>query len=125
MLEKKNEENRKSYAEVLKGRNHGQPEYKKTIEDTYSRRPFMFKPKISFNHDQSRNKFRRTTPQRISFTPRYENFFSIHCFIILILDIRLQIARIEKEMFKQEIHMWPHITLNVTNFITMDTWILL
>jgi septal ring factor EnvC (AmiA/AmiB activator) len=25
LLEKKNEENRKSYAEVLKGRNHGQP----------------------------------------------------------------------------------------------------
>jgi chromosome segregation ATPase len=26
LLEKKNEENRKSYVEVLKGRNHGQPE---------------------------------------------------------------------------------------------------
>ena len=25
LLEKKNEENRKSYAEVLKGKNHGQP----------------------------------------------------------------------------------------------------
>jgi hypothetical protein len=60
-LEKKNEENRKSYAEVLKGRNHGQPESKKTIEDTSSRRPFMFKPQRSFNHDhdQSRKKFRR------------------------------------------------------------------
>jgi chromosome segregation ATPase len=44
LLEKKNEENRKSYAEALKGRNHGQPESKKTIEDTSSRRPFMFKP---------------------------------------------------------------------------------
>jgi hypothetical protein len=31
LLEKKNEENRKSYEEVLKGRNHGQPESKKTI----------------------------------------------------------------------------------------------
>jgi septal ring factor EnvC (AmiA/AmiB activator) len=51
LLEKKNEENRKSYAEVLKGRNHGQPESKKTIEDTYSRRPSMFKPQRSFNHD--------------------------------------------------------------------------
>jgi hypothetical protein len=30
-LEKKNEENRKSYAKVLKGRNHGQPESKKNI----------------------------------------------------------------------------------------------
>jgi hypothetical protein len=82
LLEKKNEENRKSYAEVLKGRNHGQPESKKTIEDTSSRRPFMFKPQRSFNHDhdQSRKKFRRTTPQRRSFTPRYANFFYGHCF---------------------------------------------
>jgi hypothetical protein len=64
LLEKKIEENRKSYAEVLKGRNHGQPESYKTIEDTYSRRPSMFKPKTSFNHDhdQSRKKLRRTTP---------------------------------------------------------------
>jgi chromosome segregation ATPase len=51
LLEKKNEENRKSYEEVLKGRNHGQPESKKNIEDTYSRRPSMFKPQRSFNHD--------------------------------------------------------------------------
>jgi chromosome segregation ATPase len=50
-LEKKNGENRKSYAEVLKVRNHGQPKSKKTIEDTSSRRPFMFKPQRSFNHD--------------------------------------------------------------------------
>ena len=50
-LVEKNEENRKSYVEVLKGKNHGQLESKKTIEDTYSRRPSMFKPKISFNHD--------------------------------------------------------------------------
>jgi hypothetical protein len=42
LIEKKNEENRKSYAEVLKGRNNGQPESKKTIEDTSSRRPSMF-----------------------------------------------------------------------------------
>jgi hypothetical protein len=51
LLEKKNEENRKSYAKVLKGRNHGQPESKKTIEDTYSRRPSMLKPQRIFNHD--------------------------------------------------------------------------
>jgi chromosome segregation ATPase len=75
LLEKKNEENRKSYAEVFKGRNHGQPESKKTIEDTSSRRPSMFKPQRNFNHDhdQSRKKFRRTTPQRTSFTLRYAN----------------------------------------------------
>jgi hypothetical protein len=123
LLEKKNEENRKSYAEVLNGRNHGQPESKKTIEDTSSRRPFMFKPQRRFNHDhdQSRKKFRRTTPQRRSFTPRYEIYFMVIVFIVLILDIRLEIARIIKEMFKQEVHMCPHVTLNVTNVITMDT----
>ena len=82
LLEKKNEENRKSYAEVLKGRNHGQLESKKTIEDTSSRIPSMFKPQKSFNHDldQSKKKFRRTTTQRNSFTPRYENLFYGHCF---------------------------------------------
>jgi chromosome segregation ATPase len=82
LLEKKNEENRKSYVEVIKGRNHGQPESKKTIEDTYSRRPFMFKPQRSFNHDhdQSRKKFKMTTPQRRSFTPKYANLFYGHCF---------------------------------------------
>jgi hypothetical protein len=123
LLENKNEENIKSYAEVLKGRNHGQPESKKTIEDTSSRRPSMFKPQRIFNHDhdQSRKKFRRTTPQRRSFTPRDANFFMVIVFIVLILDIRLQIAGIIKEMFKEEMPMWPHVTLNVTNVITMDT----
>jgi hypothetical protein len=43
LLEKNNKENRKTYVEVLKGRNHSQPESKKTIEDTSSRRPSMFK----------------------------------------------------------------------------------
>jgi hypothetical protein len=82
LLEKKNEENRKSYAEVLKGRIHGQPESKKTYKDTYSRGPSMFEPQRSFNHDhdQSRQKFRRTTPQRRSFTPGYANLFYGHCF---------------------------------------------
>jgi hypothetical protein len=42
-------------------------------------------------------------------------------FIVLILDIRLQIVGIIKEMFKQEVPMWPHVTLSVTNFITMGT----
>jgi hypothetical protein len=82
LLEKNNEESRKSYAEVIKGRNHGQPKFKKTIEDTSSRIPSMFKPQIRFNHDhdQSRKKFRRTTPQRRSFTLRYANLFYGHCF---------------------------------------------
>jgi seryl-tRNA synthetase len=82
LLEKKNEENRKSYAKVIKGRNHSQQESKKTIEDTTSRIPSMFKPQRSFNHDydQSKKKFRRTKPKRRSFTPRYENLFYGHCF---------------------------------------------
>jgi hypothetical protein len=81
LLENKNEENRKSYVEVLKGRNHGQLESKKTIEDTSSRRPSIFKPQRSFNHDhdQSRQNFRWTTQQR-SFTPKYANFFYGHYF---------------------------------------------
>jgi hypothetical protein len=41
-------------------------------------------------------------------------------FIVLILDIWLHTTRIIK-MFKQEMSMWPHLTLNVTNVITMDT----
>ena len=47
--------------------------------------------------------------------------FMVIVFIVLILDIRLHIAEIIKEIFKQEIPMWPHVTLNVTNVITMDT----
>jgi hypothetical protein len=44
LIEKKNEENIKSYPKVPKGRNHGKLESKKTIEDTSSSRPSMFKP---------------------------------------------------------------------------------
>jgi hypothetical protein len=42
----------------------------------------MFKPERSLNqdHDHSRQKFRRTTPQRRSFTPRYANLFYGHFF---------------------------------------------
>jgi hypothetical protein len=82
LLKKKNEENRKSYAEVLKGMNHGQPKSKKIVEDTSSRRPSVCKPQRSFNHDhdQSKKKFKRTTTKRISVTPRYANFFYGHCF---------------------------------------------
>ena len=47
--------------------------------------------------------------------------FMVIVFIVLILDIRLQITRIIKEMFKQEVPMWVHVTLSVTNVITMDT----
>ena len=62
-------------------RNHGQLESKKTIEDTSSIIPSMFKPQRSFNYDhQSRKQFRRIAPQRRSFTPRYAIFFYGHCF---------------------------------------------
>jgi hypothetical protein len=42
----------------------------------------MFNPQRSLNHDHdhSRQKFRRTMPQRRSFTPRYANLFYGHCF---------------------------------------------
>jgi hypothetical protein len=91
--ERKNEEKGKSYVEVLKGRNHGQQESKKNEynRDTSSRRPSTFKQQRSFNHDeginiredhdQPRHEFRRTAPQRRSFTPRYESLFYGHCFI--------------------------------------------
>jgi hypothetical protein len=46
-------------------------------------------------------------------------------FTVLTLDIRLQIVGIIKEMFKKEMLMWPHITLNVTNVITMDMQIMI
>ena len=46
--------------------------------------------------------------------PDMQISFMVIIFIVLILDIRLQIAAIIKEMFKQEMPMWPHVTLNVT-----------
>jgi hypothetical protein len=123
LLEKKNEENTKSYTEVLKGRNHGQPESKKTIEDTSSRIPFMFKPQRIFNHDhdQSRKNSEGLHHKEDHSLPSMQISFMVSVSVVLILDIRLQIARIIKEMFKQEMPMWPHVTLNVTNVTTMDT----
>jgi hypothetical protein len=47
-------------------------------------------------------------------------YFMVIIFILLTLDIRLQIARIIKEMFKQEVPMWLHVTLSVKNVINMD-----
>jgi hypothetical protein len=76
----------KSYAEVLKGRNHGQQE----SERNEYKRPSTFKQQGSFNHcernnqsedlDKPRKNYRRTTPQGKSFTPRYVNLFYGHCF---------------------------------------------
>jgi hypothetical protein len=53
--------------------------------------------------------------------PGMQFYFMVIVFTVLILDVRLHIARIIKEMFKQEVPMWPHVILNVTNVITMDT----
>jgi hypothetical protein len=88
--EKKNEEKGKSYAELLKRKNHGQAKWKKNYRETYSIRPPMFKQQGSFNFDEGnsrredrdkmRHEFRRTAQQRISFTPMYEIFFYGQCF---------------------------------------------
>jgi hypothetical protein len=51
--------------------------------------------------------------------------FMVIFFIVLILDIRLNITGIIKEMFKHEVHMWPHVTLNITNVISMDTYLVI
>jgi hypothetical protein len=48
-------------------------------------------------------------------------YFMVIDFIVLTLDIRLQIAGIIKEMFNKTVPMWLHVTLSVTNVITMDT----
>jgi hypothetical protein len=45
--------------------------------------------------------------------------FMVIVFIVITLDIRLQIAGLMEEMFKQEMIMWPHIKLHVTNSTTM------
>jgi hypothetical protein len=54
LLEKKNEGKSKSYAEVLKGKNHSQQESKKKEYniDTSSTRPTTFMQQRSFNHDE-------------------------------------------------------------------------
>jgi hypothetical protein len=53
--------------------------------------------------------------------PGMKIYFMVIVFIVLTLDIRLQIAGIIKEMFKKIVPMWSHVTLSVTNVITMDT----
>ena len=53
--------------------------------------------------------------------PGMKIYFMVIVFIVLTLDIRLQIAGIIKEMFKQTVPMWSHVTLSVTNVITMET----
>jgi hypothetical protein len=111
LLEKKIEENIKSYVEVLKGKNHGQQESKKTIEDTCSRRPSMFKTLRIFNHDHdwSRKKFIRTTPQRRSFTPRYANLFYGHCFYCTNFGYKVADCRdYKRNVQERSVYVAPH-----------------
>jgi hypothetical protein len=95
LLERKNEEKRKIYVEVLKRRNHNQQESNNNEynRDTSSKIPSTFKQQRSFNHDKGINRredhdqprweFKRTTPQRIPFTLRYVKFLYGHCFICI------------------------------------------
>jgi chromosome segregation ATPase len=131
--ERKNEEKGKSYAEVLKGRNHGQQESKKNEynRDTYSIIPSTFKQQRSFNHDeginrredhdQPRHEFRRTAPQRRSFTPRYESLFYGHCFICTNFGHKVVDCRAYGRNVQTRIPMWLPTTLNVTNATIMVT----
>ena len=67
-----------------------------------SRRPSMFKPQRSFNHDhdQSRQKFRRTMPQRRSFTPMYANLFYGNCFYCINFGHKVEDCRDYKRNVK-------------------------
>jgi hypothetical protein len=53
--------------------------------------------------------------------PGMQISFMVIIFIVLMLYIRLHIEGIIKEMFNKEVPMWSHVTLSVTNVITMDT----
>jgi hypothetical protein len=48
-------------------------------------------------------------------------YFMVIIFIVLNLDIRLQIAGLMKEIRRQEMIIWPHKILNATNATTTDT----
>jgi hypothetical protein len=122
-LEKKNEENRKSSAEVLKGRNHSQSESKKTIEynlQEYHPCSSHKKDSIMIMISQRKNSEGLRHKEYHSL-PGMKIYFMVIVLIVLTFDIRLQIVGIIKEMFKQTVPMWSHVTLSVTNVITMDT----
>jgi hypothetical protein len=83
----------------------------------------MFKTQISFNHDhdQSRKNSEGLRHKEYHSLPGMKIYFMVIIFIVITLDIRLQIAWIIKEMVKQEVPMWSNVTLSVTNVINMDT----
>jgi hypothetical protein len=70
----------------------------------------MFKPQRRFNHDhdQSRKKFRRTTPQKISFTPRYANFLYGHCFYCINFGHKVADCRDYKNVQARNAYVAPH-----------------
>jgi hypothetical protein len=88
----KNEMKDKNYEDILKGRNHGQQDSKRNecIRDIFQRRPSTYRYQRTFNHCEGHNKredhnqpmheLKRTTSQRISFTPSYQSFFYVYCF---------------------------------------------
>jgi hypothetical protein len=92
VVEKKNEEKAKNYADILKGRDHGQQESKRNEcrRGVSPRRPSTSRHQRSFNHcegnnrredrDQLRHEFKRTTSQRGSLASRYQSFFPGYCF---------------------------------------------
>jgi hypothetical protein len=58
LLEKKNEEKDKNYADILKGRNHGQQESKRNEckRNVFQRRPSTSRYQRSFNHCEGNNR---------------------------------------------------------------------
>jgi hypothetical protein len=98
LLEKKNEENIKSYEEVLKGRNHGQPESKKLLKihlqedhmcSSHKEASIMIMINQGINSEGIHHKEDHSLPG-------LQIYFMVIVFIVLILDIRLQIAGIIK-----------------------------
>jgi hypothetical protein len=91
-LERKNEDKANNYVDILKGRNDGQQASRRNEwkRDVSPRRPSTRGYQRRFNycegnnkredHNQPKHKFKRTTSQRRSFTPRYQSFFSGYCF---------------------------------------------
>jgi chromosome segregation ATPase len=117
-LEKKNEENRKSYVEVLLVNPNIRKLLKIHLKEDH---PCSIHKEASIMIMISQDKISEGIHHKEDHSlPGMQISFMIIVFIVLILDIRLQIAGIIK-MFKQQMPMWPHVTLNITNVITMDT----
>jgi hypothetical protein len=97
LIEKKNEENRKSYEEVLKGRNRGQSESKKIIEDLQEDHPCSSHKEASImimiNQGKNSEGLRQKEDHSLQ---GMQIYLMVIVFIVLTLDIRLLIADIIK-----------------------------